>query len=83
MDIVAEIKELKTKKDAAQQLLTKYTTQLETVVEEKAALINELAEKYGVTPEVAQEKLDKMGAKRDELLAAAKEIFDKIPTKSV
>jgi len=81
MDIMNEIKDLKAKKDQAQTLLTKYKTQLETLAEEKEALVKELADKYGVTPETAKEKLATMLEKRDELLTSARDILDKIPTK--
>jgi len=82
MDIMDEIKDLKAKKEQAQTLLTKYRTQLETLAEEKATLVKELADKYNATPETAKEKLATMLEKRDELLASAKDILDKIPTKS-
>lgn len=78
MDIVEEIKDLQRKKDEAQTLLTKYKTQLEGIVEDREKLIAELKEKFGVTPEEAEARLEQLVKKRDELLEKAKESLSKI-----
>jgi len=74
MSIVDDIKELKAKKEQAHTQLTKYKTQFEGLISEKEALVKELADKYGVTPDTAREKLEKMVEKRDELLQTAKDV---------
>jgi len=83
MSIVDDIKDLKAKRDEAQTQLTKYKTQFEGLLSEKETLVKELADKYGVTPDTAREKLDKMVEKRDELLQTAKDVLGKIPTQSL
>jgi chromosome segregation ATPase len=78
MDKVAAINELKNKKEEAQTLLTKYRTQLEGIVEQREKITAELSEKFNVTPEEAQSKLDALSQKRDELLEEAQKALSKI-----
>lgn len=80
MSVIDEIKALKVKREQAQTLRTKYTTQLESLINEEQELVRELAEKYNVTPETAKEKLAAMVEKRDVLLAEAKSILSEIST---
>ncbi len=70
-----EINALKAKQEKAQTALTQAQTRRESLEERKAEVVAKM-EAMGVTPENAEEKLAKLIAKRDELLAEAKEVLD-------
>jgi len=76
--ILDEIKALQAKKDKAQNLLTRYKTQLETLVEDREELIQKISDLYNTTVEGAPEKLEELKSSRDKLLAEAKKALDKI-----
>lgn len=78
MTSLESIKELQKQKEKAQTLLTRYTTQLETLAEEKQKIVEAMKEEFGVSPESAEDELAKLEAKRDKLLEEAKRVLDKI-----
>ena len=78
MDIVSEIKDIKSKKEQAQTLLTKHRTQLESLTEQRDKLLGELVDDYGTTLDDAPALLDKLSSELDAKLAEAKEILEKI-----
>lgn len=78
MDIIAEIKELKKKREQAQMLLTKHRTQLETLTEQREQLITELKDKYGVTVDTASQMVEDLTKSLNSKLAEAKEVLNKI-----
>jgi len=78
MSIIDEIKILQEKKEKAQTLITRYKTQLETLISDRDDLINKLEETYGTTIDGAKAKLVELETKRDELLAEAKKALDNI-----
>ena len=73
-----EIQALQQKKEKAQTLLTRYKTQLESLVEEKEEWAEKLKTLYDTTVEKAPEKLEELTKRRDDLLEAAKKALDKI-----
>jgi predicted transcriptional regulator len=77
-NILDEIKALQAKKDKAQTLLTRYKTQLETIIEERSEWTEKLGTLYGTTIDKAPEKLAELKQNRDRLLEAAKKALDKI-----
>jgi len=78
MSILDDIKTLQEKKEKAQTLITRYKTQLETLVNDRDGLIKQLEETYGTTVEGAKAKLLELEKKRDELLSEAKKALDNV-----
>ena len=77
-NIIEEIKGLKLKREKAVTAVTKFSTQRETVVEERDKLVEELKTKYGITPEEVESKIVELTAERDKLLDEAREKLSKI-----
>lgn len=78
MNPLEEIKELKAKKAKGETALTKYSTQIESMVEQRDRLVKSLQDEHGISPDELEDYLEKLEQKRDSLLAEAKEKLDKI-----
>lgn len=78
MNPLEEIKELKAKKAKGETALTKYSTQIESMVEQRDRLVKSLQDEHGISPDELDDYLQKLEQKRDALLADAKEKLDKI-----
>jgi uncharacterized coiled-coil DUF342 family protein len=78
MNPLDEIKELKAKKAKGETALTKYSTQIESMVEQRDRLVKSLQDEHGISPDELESYLEKLEQKRDALLAEAKEKLDKI-----
>lgn len=77
-DVLKDIKELKAKKAKGETALTKYSTQLESLVEQRDELIKKLKDEYGISPEEVDSHLERLQQERDKLLEEAREKLDKI-----
>lgn len=77
-DIISEIKELKAKKAKAETAVTKYTTQLETLNDQRDTLIVKLMSDHGIAPEEVDSYIFDLKEKQDKLLNEAKEKLSKI-----
>lgn len=77
-NIITEIKELKAKKAKAETAVTKFSTQLETLREQKKELVAKLLDEHGISPDQIEEYIEELRTKQASLLKEAKEKLDKI-----
>jgi len=77
-DVIAEIKELRLKKEKATTAITKFSTQREGLTEERDRLVDTLKEQYGIGPAEVDEKVAELTKERDQLLAEARDKLSKI-----
>jgi len=70
-DRLQEIKDLQTKRDAAQTALTQAQTRRESLVERRDEVESKMTA-MGVTPDNADEKLSQLIEKRDRLIEEAR-----------
>lgn len=78
VDPIQQIEELTAKKEQAQLLLTRYTTQLESLTQERDELVNSLQKEYGTTLDQAHNTLESLKQERDQLLSEAKAALSQI-----
>jgi F0F1-type ATP synthase membrane subunit b/b' len=77
-DVVKEIEALQKKREQALGLLSRYKTQLETLVHERDELVSKLEKEFDTTVAGAQVTLEALRDKRDALLAEAKKSLDTV-----
>lgn len=73
-----EIEQLLAKREQAQILLTRYSTQLEAITSEHENLVKKLETDHGVSVDNIQSAVETLRHQRDELLNQAKSALSKI-----